>query len=131
MRLLKKVAMPANIKLFLIKFWLPVLACAGFIFYISSVPGSNIPSLFPYEDIAYHFLIYLSLGYLFSRALKNTYPGTIRTNIILFTVLFGIIYGLSDEFHQAFVPLRSVSVIDWINDSLGTLTGSILFVFTQ
>jgi VanZ family protein len=114
-----------------IKFWLPVLLCMGFIFYTSSIPGVNIPSLFAYQDVIFHFFIYSLLAYFFSRALKNTYSYIEVTKIIFFTVLFGIIYGLSDEFHQSFVAYREDSVIDVLIDSIATFVGSLLFTRFQ
>jgi len=98
----------------------------GFIFYTSSLPGSEIPSLFPYEDVVYHFFIYLMLGYFFSRALKNTCLHVACAKIILFATLFGLLYGLTDEFHQAFVPNRSVSGFDILMDTVGAFVGSVL-----
>jgi len=99
----------------------------GVIFYASSVPGSNIPSLFPLQDIAFHFFIYLILALLFARALKNIYSNIAPSKIILFTIIFGVVYGLSDELHQAFVPDRCVSGFDLFIDSMGSLVGSLIY----
>ncbi len=121
--------MAANIKSGKIKFWLPVLFWMGVIFFTSSIPGSCIPPLFFGQDVAYHSAIYLLLGFYFSRALKNTAAGLPSGKIILFTAIFGIIYGLTDEFHQIFVPLRSASVLDLLNDTLASLAGSLALVF--
>jgi VanZ family protein len=110
-----------------IKFWLPVLICMGVIFYFSSFKGKDIPSIFYFQEIVYHFSIYLILCFLFARALKNSYSGMQLARIVLFSILFGIIYGLTDEFHQAFIPGRSVSGMDLFIDSLGSLTGSIFY----
>ncbi len=108
-----------------IKYWLPVLVFMGFIFYASSIPGSNIPSLFPFQDIAFHLFVYLILAFLFARALKNTYSNITPSKIILFTIIFGVAYGLTDELHQAFVPYRCVSSFDVFIDSVGSFIGSL------
>ena len=42
-----------------------------------------------------------------------------RQNAIL--AVIAILYGLSDEIHQAFVPYRSATVIDFVKDTLGVL----------
>lgn len=115
----------------IIKFWLPVLLCMGFIFYVSSIPGSQIPGLFPFQDIAFHLFIYSILSFFFSRALKNTYPNMARLKIIVFTIIFGIIYGVSDELHQAFVPYRTVSGLDVFTDTLGSFLGTLTQPFIQ
>lgn len=44
------------------------------------------------------------------------------------STLFGVIYALSDEFHQYFVPGRTSSIRDVGIDSLGIVTGVILFM---
>ena len=123
--------MPANINLKLAKFWLPVVLFMVVIFYVSGIPGSNIPSLFPYEDLLYHFLAYFLLGYFFSRALNNTVWTQGYIKIVVLATIFGIIYGLTDEWHQSFVPLRNVSVFDLFIDSVAAFSGSLLFTFRQ
>jgi len=103
----------------------------GIIFYASSIPGKNIPPLFPYQDIAYHFSIYLLLGFFFTRALSKTNSGLSFGKIFIFTVVFAFIYGISDEFHQSFVPNRSVSGLDVFIDMLGGFASSIIFPWLQ
>ena len=112
-----------------IKFWLPVLACMGLIFYASSLSGSDIPSVFPFQDIMFHFLVYLTLGFLFSRALSKTHTNLTLIKVFLFTVIFGTFYAITDEFHQAFVPLRDASAFDVFIDTAGNLAGSLSLVF--
>jgi VanZ family protein len=98
----------------------------GVIFYASSIPASNIPPLFPFQDIAFHLFIYCLLAYFFSRALKNTYSGLIPSRIIVFAIVFCIIYGITDEFHQAFVPGRTPSGLDVFIDGVGSFIGSMV-----
>lgn len=111
----------------LINLWLPVLVCMGFIFYFSSLPGINIPGLFPYQDVVFHISLYALLGYFLARALKNTYSKLTLLKMVLFTVLFGTLYGASDEFHQLFVPHRYVSAFDLFMDSIGSFMGSLFY----
>ena len=106
--------------------WLMVLACMGFIFRVSATPGSDIPPLFPYQDVVYHFVIYLILGVLFSHALKNTYPKLNRRQAVIIACLFTLIYGASDEVHQFFVPGRSCTLADMFIDGLCGSLGAIL-----
>jgi VanZ family protein len=126
----KKDAMAAlrpNRQTLVLKFWLPVLACMGFIFYMSGVPGSDIPPLFPFQDIIYHFFLYSVLAYLFARALKNTSCDIRPFQLLFFSVLFSIFYGITDELHQAFVPGRCVSGFDIFINSSGGITGSSVY----
>ena len=113
------------------KYWLPVLICMGLIFYSSSIPGSEIPALFPFQDVTYHLFIYSLLGLCFSRALKNTIFGIGLLEAILFTTIFGIVFGVSDELHQAFIPYRNVSGLDVFIDGLGSLLGSLIQPFIK
>jgi VanZ family protein len=108
-------------------FWLPVILCLSFIFYTSSIPGQNIPGIFPYQDIVFHALNYSLLGYFFARALKNTSSGIAFTKLVIFSVIFACVYGITDELHQAFVPHRSVSAVDVLIDTLGGLLGSLIY----
>lgn len=110
-----------------VKFWLPVLIAAFFIFCASSVKGSSVPALFPLQNIIFHFLIYLILAFFFARALKNTYANITPLKIFIFTVFFGISYALSDEWHQSFVPCRTPSGFDIFIDAIGVFIGSLIY----
>ncbi len=106
--------------------WLPVLLCMAVIFYASSVPGDDIPGLFPWQDIAFHFAIYMILGFLSSRAIKNSWNmGALK--VIISSLALGILYAASDEFHQLFVAYRTASIADILIDSAGNLAGGILY----
>ena len=110
-----------------VKFWLPILLWMGVIFYFSSLPGKDIPSLFPLQDVIFHITVYTLLAYLFSRALKNTYPKLTPARLVFLVVIFGIIYGLSDEFHQSFVAGRDASAFDLFIDTVGSFMGGIFY----
>lgn len=113
----------------LIKYWLPVLGCMGLIFYASSLEGRDIPPLFPFQDIVFHLAAYSALGFSFSRALKNSYTDITLSKLIVFTIIFGTIYGISDEWHQAFVPYRTVSGLDVFIDGVGAFLGSLIQLY--
>jgi VanZ family protein len=108
------------------KYWLPVIICAATIFYFSSLPGPSIPKLFSFQEIVYHFFVYLLLGILFSRAMKSS-TGLSSVRILIFTFIFAFFYGISDELHQYFVPNRNVSVFDVLLDGFGGLSGGSLY----
>ena len=110
-----------------VKFWLPVIVWMGFIFYASSIPGNQIPPLFAFQDIIFHFFIYSVLSFFFARALENSYPGITLSKIILYTLLFGVFYGVTDEIHQAFVVYRNVSGFDVLIDGIGSFAGSLIY----
>jgi len=110
------------------RYLVPVFAWAFLIFLFSSIPGKDIPRLFTNEDIFFHFAVYAVLGWLIIRALKNYCPGLSWPQRICLAAMLGLLYAVSDEFHQLFVPNRHASVLDILVDGLGGLTGSILFM---
>jgi VanZ family protein len=100
-------------------FWAPAIAWAGLIFSVSSVPGSNLPSGMPSE--LGHFAEYFVLGALFYLALRIDLPA--RKALVL-AVTLASVYGVTDEFHQRFVVMRTPDVYDWAIDTLGALAGA-------
>jgi len=106
--------------------WLPVAVCMGLIFYASSKPGSDIPLLFPFQDVLFHGIIYGTLALLFARAMKKNCPEFVFGELFLVTVLFAGFYGVSDEFHQIFVPGRDCSTIDLLIDLAGSCLGGLI-----
>jgi VanZ family protein len=118
---------PKKTLAFIFKFWLPVLLCMGVIFYASSVSGSDIPLLFPFQDILFHFIIYMLLAVSFSRALKNTFLNLNPQITIIFAVIFGLFYGLADETHQLFVANRHFDGVDIFIDGFGSAMGSLIY----
>ena len=110
-----------------IKYWLPVIIYAIIIFYFSSLPGEDIPALFPCQDVAFHVIEYTILAFLFNRAMKGYYPGFVYKKRFFFILLFCVLYALSDEFHQAFVPNRTPSLLDVTYDGLGVCIANFLY----
>jgi len=102
--------------------WLPALAWAGTIFFLSSRPHLvDGPELFPNFDKVAHFGAYSLLGLLLAHAVRGSgLP-------LAAAVALGWLYGASDEWHQSFVPGRSVEALDWVADALGVLAGVYLF----
>jgi len=43
----------------------------------------------------------------------------LKTNVIV--AVISILYALTDEIHQSFIPYRSATVIDFIKDTIGVL----------
>jgi len=93
----------------------------GVIFYLSSIPGKNLAPLPVGGDKVIHFFIYLFIGIFFQRSLKKFH--------ILIPVFLGLFYGMTDEFHQSFVPGRFPSIGDWFADSLGVIAGVLIIKY--
>ena len=101
--------------------WAPAVVWAVLIYYLSSLPGSTIPSPFFSADKVFHLGVYAVLGYLVARALG--YYGGARRFAMVLSVLICFLYALSDEFHQSFVPDRTPSFMDVTADTVGSLIG--------
>lgn len=105
-------------------FWLPPLGYMAAIFYVSSLPNPQIGGETP--DYVLHALEYFLLALLLIRLLlsqhllKNTGEDVHRWLIAcLFGVFIAIAYGVTDEFHQYFVPNRHCSLHDVAADAFG------------
>ncbi|AKN31940.1 VanZ family protein [Clostridium carboxidivorans P7] len=68
-----------------------------------------------------HFFVYLVLGIFVINALRRS--GVTGIRCIVFALLICILYAISDEIHQIFVPGRGAQVKDVIIDSVGAAVG--------
>lgn len=107
----------------LFKYWLPVVLYAGIIFYISSIPGSGLPKNLLLPGYFLHILEYLPFGFLICRAIKNTKSSISLRKVLISSALLAVLYGVSDEFHQSFIPGRCVSLLDLLCDGIGAIIG--------
>jgi VanZ family protein len=71
----------------------------------------------------FHLLLYMTLGYLVYRAL------ILSAGQYSIWAAWGAsaLYGLSDEFHQHFVPGRTFQWLDIVFDIIGALIGILLY----
>lgn len=72
-----------------------------------------------------HFSIYLVLGFLTSWALKLNFTGY---RLIFASLIICILYSISDEIHQIFVPGRAFQFFDLALDTAGSFIAVLLFV---
>lgn len=94
------------------------------IFALSALPDLSLPYTFEGGDFFLHMVEYSILGFLLSWALVNS--GVVR-KLVLYGFLVGLLYGMTDELHQYFVPGRTASLLDLTADGLGSLLGSYSF----
>lgn len=124
--------------------WAPALLVMGLVFFLSSLPGDEVPlPSFPFSDKAAHFGAYTLLGIcLFSRrflrrslmAVPSPASPTLgeeapsffsfrRPSATVTGFTAGLLFALSDELHQLLVPLREPSLADLAADAAGLLAG--------
>jgi VanZ like family len=94
--------------------WMLVGLYAGGMFILSS--WSHPPSIstwdLPHIDKLYHTLEFGGLMFVLIRALYLTCATRPSTSIALWAAVLVSMYGASDEFHQAFIPDRMMSLSD-------------------
>jgi VanZ family protein len=104
--------------------WAAVLAWMGLIFFLSA--QQHLPDLTPsapgLEEIAGHLSVYFVLALLMRWALT----GAGVRHATWWAIGFCALYGISDEFHQSFVPHRDPDIHDWVRDVLGASAAMIL-----
>jgi VanZ family protein len=100
--------------------WLAVVAWAGLIFALSSIPhlGTGHGDWDLVLRKVAHLAEYAVLGALLAHALYTT-----TTSWASIALLAGVVYAASDEVHQLFVPGRQGSPLDLAIDALGVAVG--------
>lgn len=73
-----------------------------------------------------HFLAYFILSLLIFNATQLS--SFSKKNAILFTLIISILYAISDEIHQMFVPGRGPAVKDVLIDSSGAILGIVIYL---
>lgn len=107
----------------------PMITVMGAIFFLSHQPSGrlDLPKI-PFFDKIGHFAIYgllaLTVLYIPSQAARLSRPKT----IVAVTVLFCTLFGITDEFHQSFVPGRDVSPADIAADTCGAAAAGLLWL---
>ena len=78
----------------------------------------------PLRDKGIHFVEYAVLGWLCAAASSRTWPAASVWRTATFAVFVSVLWGLSDEIHQALVPGRAAELGDVIADLFGSIAGS-------
>lgn len=107
-------------------YWLPIVFWAALIFWFSDQPylKSDLPGPWDFAlRKTAHFTEYFVLTWLLIRAFLSNQPAkTISPKKIIFLAGFlSILYALTDEYHQSFIPGRQPALRDIGFDSLGAV----------
>lgn len=107
--------------------WLPVALQLSAIFVASSVPNlRQLPG--GVSDHFGHFVGYALLGALLLRARSGASWDGVRLGAAAWAWALSTIYGISDEWHQTFVPGRTAAIDDVVADTLGAASAVFLLV---
>jgi len=105
--------------------WILVGSYLALIFFLSSRSTLPLPKEVIQHDKIMHLLMYLGLGFLVTRALKDSFPSLPFLRLFWLAVLFCTLYGMSDELHQSFIPGRDASGYDVLADGVGGCVGAL------
>jgi VanZ family protein len=106
------------------KYWLPLLAWMGVIFYFSSRQRVSVSPEYFLNFLFFktlHVLEYAMMFFLSYRAFGTTTRSDPRLWRYALAYMFVILYAVSDEIHQTFVPTREGRLRDVIIDALGAI----------
>jgi VanZ family protein len=106
------------------KLWWPVVLYMAAIFMVSSTSRPPMPSVVP--DLWMHALAYLGLGLLLARATAGGRWHGVTRRTLLVAWAIAVAYGVSDEWHQSFVPNRQMDPRDVAADAIGALASVLL-----
>jgi VanZ family protein len=108
--------------------WGPVAAQMAAIFALSSI--AKLPSL-PggLTDHTGHFIGYTLLGSLALRGFADARWQGVTSSAAWRSVLLASLYGITDEYHQSFVPGRTPAVDDWVVDTAGATIAALAILW--
>jgi VanZ family protein len=98
-------------------------AVALIIFAESSRGHLAVPTVAGIDKVA-HFAVFGLLGTALARIPKIA---GMRPFGVFAAVILASLYGAADEWHQSFVPGRSVDFADWLADSSGALVAVLIY----
>ena len=111
-----------------LRFWFPAILYSGIIFCVSSIPDVTTPLPEVQFDKFLHILVYLPFGFLVARGIDGTRPSISSKNLWILVVLAAFLYGVSDEYHQIFVPGRDFAIFDSLADAAGGAVGGYIYL---
>lgn len=93
----------------------------GLIFFFSTLTLTDLKQMPEVSDILTHGAVYSLLGTLLYFSF-NRYPS-------IKAVFLSSLYGISDEFHQSFVPGRTTEIKDLVVDTAAALISVLVIKF--
>jgi len=111
---------------------LPAVGYAALIFSLSSfsMDIEELEPVFRFDKLL-HLVEYYILGYLLMRAFTTSDVPFLAANPAVAAILVGCAYGLSDEIHQAFVPGRDASLMDFLFNAAGIALAALTYSFVR
>ncbi|MBU0517573.1 VanZ family protein [bacterium] len=106
----------------------PFVFAIVLVFALSAYPKALIPQgkYISWDKLA-HLAEFGTLSYITARMLYYSGRAWWHRHWVVLLFMFGVLFAISDEWHQSFVAGRLSSVFDVIADSVGVLLGYLLF----
>lgn len=113
-----------------LKYQFPLVGYAALVFAISSIPQISAPDLgIDWIDKIAHGVEYLLFFLIALRAFRNK-PFRLKAGVLItLTATISLVYAISDEIHQYYVPGRSADILDILADMVGILAGMTVYFF--
>ncbi len=93
------------------------------IFFVSSLSDPTIPS--GVSDVSLHGASYFGLTLLLIRALARSRWSGVTLVTLAAAWAIAVLYGVTDEWHQSFVPNRHAEFRDVAADAIGALAAAV------
>jgi VanZ family protein len=104
--------------------WLPVALYMAAIFFASSLSNPPVPSEVP--DFSLHETAYAGLTLVTIRALARGRWSGVTAGALAGAWIIAVVYGMTDEGHQWFVPERHAELRDLRSDAIGAFAAVVV-----
>ena len=107
---------------------IPALSFAIIIFYFSSIPNPVPPAVSATFEFDINTILHICEYAIFSFLVSLGWKYKMRDS---FLIIFPILYAISDEIHQYFVPNRFFDFFDILADVIGVILGFLLYLLIE
>lgn len=111
---------------FALVLWTPVAVYMAAIFYVSSLSVIPGPVGYWFSDTLLHMACYGGLALFTLRALAGGRWTGVNAGVLIAAWLMATLYGVTDEWHQMYVPGRTSELRDLVNDAAGALAAVVM-----
>ncbi len=112
--------------------WLPVTLWMAGMFYLSHQSAPLAPAAAEVNPVLAHVVVYAVLAILLYFAIAPSAHAAPKWVPASIAFALAVLYGFSDEVHQAFVPGRIASETDVLADGVGAALGvAVLLIVSQ
>lgn len=107
-----------------LKYRLPAVLWMVLIFFLSSIPGDDLPDIeIPFIHLIAHIVEYSILGFLLMRSFLSSVGWEQRYFAAVTAFVISVLFAASDEWHQTFVAGRSGDAMTVVYDAAFAVCG--------